>query len=851
MNDQLVLVEKLRRSGAYDEALALCGDIVSEAPDDPDPLILAAAISRDAGRPDLGLPLLEHATALAPDRADLFCDLAALLLELGEDAGAEEAYARAVAADSASRTALLGLIDLYETQGRIGEAVSSLGLLVGQDETVLETRERLARLLDLIGDDARAADVRRETMRHAQDTVREAFGRIREHSSDTPIYEVDEARLSWSYAVLTYAAAGADLARSVERTDPKAAVQSYRSMLQVLADAAEQAQTVDGLRRTYEAAAQAFAHCHAKLADLQETFGNLGGAIYHLEEAVRARRTPSTQDHARLGELAVRCAPDIAGIRDAVAEFHRKMPPPAAIPITRWDFVRHGRDWLDVAAKARKDLAIGSRRITVVALNAHHIQVFFAVACVLFARGHAIDFLWMPCLQFERDCDPEPAYDRWDEALLAHEMSAFAAAGLPAGFRLIDLRSIALSASSADLEAFAERQAFTDLRNTYRNSSIDIAAEPMKTANRNRAKKNLDAMRRMRSYLNDQQVDRLILFNAGVMEYGGLFHVARDAGIAVVEWEQGGHRRGEYIVSINRTHGEFDLANIWQSDAPHALSDARRARIREWMAAKDKQAALDPVPRGRLAPDPAAQSLLAGLGLDPSLPTAALFPNITWDTAALDRDRAFTSVADWVLRTVAFFAEHPDWQLVVRSHPEETVHSEEFVGEIIRNRWPVLPANVQIVDSESPLSSYRLLDACQLGLYYTGTLGLEMAMAGILGISPARPLFGGMGFTREMHTAEDYFDAIRCGFEDPEAVAVTEAEMALAWCFADLYMNDASQSLPWSYQKFWPSILEDWPMERVLGPEGQQFARVFAAFAGEIDLPDGIVGNLGDEVDSV
>lgn len=78
VTNQLALVEKLRRSGAYDEALALCQDLVAEAPDDPAPLMVAATISRDAGRPDLGLPLLERATALAPDRPDLLCDLGTL-----------------------------------------------------------------------------------------------------------------------------------------------------------------------------------------------------------------------------------------------------------------------------------------------------------------------------------------------------------------------------------------------------------------------------------------------------------------------------------------------------------------------------------------------------------------------------------------------------------------------------------------------------------------------------------------------------------------------------------------------------------------------------------------------------
>jgi hypothetical protein len=159
-----------------------------------------------------------------------------------------------------------------------------------------------------------------------------------------------------------------------------------------------------------------------------------------------------------------------------------------------------------------------------------------------------------------------------------------------------------------------------------------------------------------------------------------------------------------------------------------------------------------------------------------------------------------------------------------------------------------MPPNIRIVESENPLSSYRLLDAAQFGLYYTGSLGFEMAMAGIQAITPARPLFGGMGCTREVETEDAYFEAIRRAFDDPVSTAVTAEEIDRAWCFADLYLNDVPKALPWSYQRFWPSILEDWPMARVLGADGARFDRVFAVFAGEIELPDGIVGRL-DEAD--
>jgi len=652
VRDQLVLVDKLRRGGAYEEALALCQDLVAEAPDDPEPLRIAAAISKDAGHAALALPLLERAVELAPGRADLHCDLAAVLLEVGEDAGAEESYAKAVAVDPQCRAARLALAAIFDAQGRIDEAIRQFEALVALDPNELEPREALVRLLDETGRTERALDLRRETMRQAAAAVSAAYHRIRAHSLHTPLYEADEARLAWSHALLTYAAVGTEVARQVERQgDRGGAAREYRGMLWLLSAAAEQAQSVDGLRRTFETAANAFAHCHAELASLQEAFGNLGGAVYHLEEAWRARRTASPEQRAKLGELALQCAPDIAGVRDAVAAYHGEMPPPATIPITRWDFVRHASAWLDVAAAARKGAKPAvCRHIAIAAFNPHHIQLFFAMACVLYARGHNIDFIWMPCLAFDRVCEPEPVYADWDEVLLAREMTRLGESALPDGFRLVDLRAVPLSELHPDDAELASQQAFTDIRNHYRTTALDREAEPMRTRLRNRTLKNIDAMRRVRTYFAETPVDRFVIFNGTLMEYGVLFDAARAAGITVVGWEQAPQRAERFIVTINRRFGNFDMTNVWRADAPHVVTEARRRRVGDWMVQKDAAANPDPAPRGRQVPDASGRALLASLGLDPGKPNAALFPNLTFDTAVLDRDRAFSSVADWRCR---------------------------------------------------------------------------------------------------------------------------------------------------------------------------------------------------------
>jgi tetratricopeptide (TPR) repeat protein len=233
--DPMILVEKLRRLGAREQALAMCEDLIRETPEDPEPLWAAALIAREAGKPQLALPLLERAVALAPGRADLLCDLAAVLEEVGEDAGAEESFAKAVVADPACRRARLALAEICEGRGRTRDAIRHLDILVGHDPAALEPRTRLALLLAATGDEERAAEITRDTMRYAEIALADACRRIRSQGADTPADEKETERLAWSYALLSGALAGADIARFEERRGKIGeALRNYRRTLGVL-----------------------------------------------------------------------------------------------------------------------------------------------------------------------------------------------------------------------------------------------------------------------------------------------------------------------------------------------------------------------------------------------------------------------------------------------------------------------------------------------------------------------------------------------------------------------------------------------------------------------------------------
>jgi hypothetical protein len=163
----------------------------------------------------------------------------------------------------------------------------------------------------------------------------------------------------------------------------------------------------------------------------------------------------------------------------------------------------------------------------------------------------------------------------------------------------------------------------------------------------------------------------------------------------------------------------------------------------------------------------------------------------------------------------------------------------------LREKRADLPRNVSLVESGDAKLDYQLLEVAQLGLFRTNPIGLEIAMMGVVAVSAGQPYFCGKGFTRDTADEETYFRMVRRALEKPESVAMTDREIELAWCFADLSIYGVPKPFPWSGRNFWRDVTDEWPIRRVLGGEGsRRFGNVFAALGGEIDLPDGVAGEI-------
>jgi hypothetical protein len=220
------------------------------------------------------------------------------------------------------------------------------------------------------------------------------------------------------------------------------------------------------------------------------------------------------------------------------------------------------------------------------------------------------------------------------------------------------------------------------------------------------------------------------------------------------------------------------------------------------------------------------------LGLD-SRPIVLLAANVIGDSLTLGRQVFSNNMTEWLERSIQFFGDRPDVQLVVRIHPGERYLKGPSVAQVVRNVLTEVPSHIHLVEAPDPINTYDLVEIADLGLAYTTTVGMEMAMSGVPVLVGGRTHYRGKGFTFDPSSWEDYFQILQRILSNPENYRLSREQVESSWNYAYRFFFDYPLPFPWHLLNFW-NELDAWSMERVLSNEGQAlFGDTFRYLAGE------------------
>ena len=266
--------------------------------------------------------------------------------------------------------------------------------------------------------------------------------------------------------------------------------------------------------------------------------------------------------------------------------------------------------------------------------------------------------------------------------------------------------------------------------------------------------------------LDRLQPDVVVLLNGLFFFEAIAWELCRRRGIDVVTYERG-FIKETLLFRRDAPACLGDVSHLWDQWKDVPLTPEEDRELDDYL--EDRKAGRRTI--DRYWTDPVHEQW--GEGRQGRLVT--LFTNLTWDSAVIGQEVAYPSIHAWLAAAVELFARRPEHQLVVRIHPAEVKlpgkQTREPLGQFVAERFPVLPPNVRVVSADDPTSSYPLMEASDLGLVFTSTAGLELALKGTPVMVAGRTHYRDKGFTIDVDSPEHFEAALDRALADPSAFA--------------------------------------------------------------------------------
>ncbi|MDF1499268.1 MAG: hypothetical protein P1P76_02220 [Anaerolineales bacterium] len=464
------------------------------------------------------------------------------------------------------------------------------------------------------------------------------------------------------------------------------------------------------------------------------------------------------------------------------------------------------------------------KRILLVGSLKWWLEYGILLGLMLESGGHRVDLAYLPYR------DWTSPVTRFDALRGAHYLERrLSSLRLPLGLRSL----IAGSPDHLDreLEMEMEAQARLDVQYTMQREAIDIQADREDAAlYRLRLARNRLAAASTYELLRRHDYDVVVIPNGSILEFGAIYRTVRHLGVDSTTYEFGEQRERLWLAQNGEVMRQ-DTSDLWSAVRDIPLQPQERALIERLFQARRGGQTWEQFKRQwQAGGSEGAQRTRAKLGLEPDRPVILLCTNVVGDSLALNRQVFTDGMADWLARTVALFAELPEYQLVVRVHPGEMLGAGHPSVEIVKDVLPHKPDHVIVVPPESDINTYDLIEMAHLGLVYTTTVGLEMCMHAVPVIAAGATHYKGKGFTDDPQSWEEYEDMLHQRLNQAQGSGLPDRSVEAAWRYAYRFFFDYPFKFPWHLISFWDDVEQN-PFESVL-EDIEEYIPTLNAFAG-------------------
>jgi hypothetical protein len=488
-------------------------------------------------------------------------------------------------------------------------------------------------------------------------------------------------------------------------------------------------------------------------------------------------------------------------------------------------------------AKRAAQAAPAGKHVAIFATLRYWIEHAVLMGLTMAGLGHQVTLIYLPYSNWRKEIT---RFDLRRQNAYSHKVLDRAAPYLQA-VSLLDIKAPTKQSTSTEyirglppeLARKVEEVTFQDVQYILQVEDVDLNSDLYKL----RLERNFHAACTAKIWMETNQPDVVLTANGKILEFGIAYQVARYLDIPVVTYEFGEQRHRIWLAHNTEVmHQETDA--LWDLRHDHPLSEKQWEQVRALFASRQRADLWENFSRQwQGLPSQGGPQVRESLGLNEfsqdSQPVVLLAANVIGDSLTLGRQVFTPSMTEWLRRTVNYFEQRDDVQLVIRIHPGERYTKGPSVADVIRSELPEIPAHIHLVEADSPVNTYDLVDIANLGLVYTTTVGMEMAMSGVPVIVAGQTHYRGKGFTLDPDTWDSYFQMLDRALLNPEIITLNREQVGRAWNYAYRFFFEYPCPFPWHLLYFWQEQKE-WSMERVLSVEGQEaYGDTFRYLLGE------------------
>jgi hypothetical protein len=480
-----------------------------------------------------------------------------------------------------------------------------------------------------------------------------------------------------------------------------------------------------------------------------------------------------------------------------------------------------------VAQAARARYPKGKRVLIFSTLH-YWISHATVLGLALAGLGHEVTLAFLPYGRWEK---PLPRFDLRRQNLYAKSVLK-KTAPLMQTVSLLDLEDRQAKLPQPLREAI-ENVSLRDVQYTLQVEDVSTQSDLYRL----RLARNTSAAHAMLKWMRKHPPQVIVLPNGSILEFGAIFQAAgwlrdKHPDLTIVTYEFGEQHQRIWLAQNSEVMRQ-ETDDLWQARGGKPLTEQQLQQVRELFAARQHANLWENFTRRwQGVPSVGGEQARADLGLD-ARPIVLLATNVIGDSLTLGRQVFSQSMTEWLRRTLVYFSRRPDVQLVVRIHPGELITKGPSVAEVVHQVLPEVPENIHLVAADAPINTYDLVQIADLGLVYTTTVGMEMAMSGVPVIVAGQTHYRGKGFTYDPQSWQEYCHILESALDSPSSFRPSREQIERAWEYAYRFFFEYPLPFPWHLRHLWKD-LDGWTMEQVLSETGQaQFGQTFAVLAGQ------------------